>query len=125
MLVQLAQNAVLPFPPLGPTRSLTSMVPAYGSTVTLAAGVGIKLRASAKTVSGSGGEFRTPVASVKVSATDAILKEVAGPKLIPVTEKSLFAVQVGHSWAPTGSNSFAWSRRPFCCVVQLAGKVNT
>src|ERR1051326_7371336 len=124
MLDQRVHNAVLPSAPLGPTKSLTSMVPAYGSTVTLDAGVGITLRASSKTVEGSGGEFRTPDASVKVSATEAIFKGGAGPKWIPVTENSLFVVQVGHSWAPNGSSSFAWSLRPFCWV-HCVGRVNT
>ena len=98
MEVQFSRSTVPTSIPIGPTKSLTSMVPAYRNTVTFEAGVGNKLSmGSAKTTEGSGGEFRDPVASVKVSATDAIFKEVAGPKLMPTTENSLLAVHVGHS----------------------------
>src|SRR5882757_1268043 len=98
MVVQSRHIADMPSGPIGPTKSLTSMLPAYGSTVALDAGNGEILSASANTVAGAGGELRFPAASTKTNATEAILRAMAGPKLMATTENSLLALHVGHSW---------------------------
>src|SRR5687768_9173708 len=83
--------------PPGPTQPDMSTVPTNGRTTNCDGGTGAMFAAGANNPAGGGGALNTPMASVKVSETGLTVTETAGPKLMFVTENSLFVVQPAHS----------------------------